>query len=87
MKNEPPAHLMVEPTPPLLILSLCSVNKINFANGYSRGDSSLSGFEGNGVKKKFRPVCDYATVSDMLRNRSIYKANRGNVRENASQEV
>jgi len=73
-EKEPPTHLMVEPTPPLRILSLCSVNKINFASGYSRGEFGCSGFEGNGVEKKFRPACDYGSVSDKLKNRLICKA-------------
>ena len=68
MKNESHTHLRVEPTPPLLILSLCSVNTTNFASGYSRGESFCSSFEGYGVKKKFRPVCDYTAVSEEIRD-------------------
>lgn len=58
---------MVEPAPPLLILSACSVKTISFASGYSRGESDCNGFEGNGVKKKVLPICDCTTVSDKLR--------------------
>lgn len=65
------AYLIVEATPPLLILSLYSVNTITFANGYSRGESRCNGFEGDGVKKKARPVCDYVTVSGELWNCEI----------------
>jgi hypothetical protein len=63
LKDESSTYLMAETTPPLLILSLCSVNTVSFANGYSGDESCRSGFEGNGVKKKFRPVCDCVIVS------------------------
>ena len=78
---------MVESTPPLLILSLCSVKIINFANGYSKGASCCNGFEGNGVTKKDRPVCDCETVSDKLKSSLIYEANHGNIRKDAGQEM
>ena len=80
-------YLIVETTPPLLIVSLCSVKTITFASGYSRGESCCSGFEGNGVKKKLCPVCDYATVSDKLWNRVICEAYCGDICKDASQEV
>ena len=67
-RNEPRPHFMVESTPPLLIVSLCSVKMINFANGYSNGESWSNGFEGNGVKKKVRPACDCTAVSYKLRD-------------------
>jgi len=47
----------VEATPPLRIVSLCSVNGTSFARGYSLGCRTS---EDRGVKKKVRPVgvCD-----------------------------
>lgn len=84
--NSPHTHLIVESTPPLLILSLCSVNTMTFANGYSRGESCCNGFEGNGVKKKFRPVWDCASVSDKLSGAN-FQANHSDICKDASQEV
>lgn len=50
--------LIVDTTPPRRIVSLCSVNTVIFASGYSRGPSEPSGLAGRGVTKNRRPGGD-----------------------------
>ncbi len=48
--------LIVEATPPRLIVSLCSVKASNLDNGNSTSTSSPNGSDDLGVKKKPRPA-------------------------------
>lgn len=49
-------HLIVDVTPPLRILSLCSVKGTILAKGYSRSLSVLRMSIGRGSRKKLRPA-------------------------------
>jgi hypothetical protein len=53
------AYFNVEATPPLRIVSLCSVNITSFTRGYSRSPFGRNILAGRGVKKKVRPVGVY----------------------------
>lgn len=59
------AHFMLEATPPLRIVSLCSVNDISFANGNSGFSFGRRGSASRGVRKKTRPVgvCDVSIIN------------------------
>lgn len=60
-ENKPRYHtnFNVDVTPPLLMVSLCSVNTKSFERGYSLPPVGCSGSDGVGVKKNMRPdgVC------------------------------
>ena len=49
-------HFNIDATPPLLIVSLCSVKTCTFVNGYSKLSSGLRGFVGRGVRKYILPA-------------------------------
>jgi len=53
------AQFLVEATPPLRMVSLCSVNATSFARGYSRSSFGRVALTDRGVKKKERPVGAY----------------------------
>src|ERR1700685_4599477 len=53
------AYFRVEATPPLRMVSLCSVNATSFARGYSRSSFGRVALADRGVKKKERPVGAY----------------------------
>jgi hypothetical protein len=59
------AYFNVETTPPLRIVSLCSVNVTSFARGYSRSSFGRNTLAGRGVKKKLRPVGVYRYSVDV----------------------
>jgi hypothetical protein len=58
-REEEESHLIVEATPPLRIVSLCSVKDTILLRGYSNGELRSIELEGTGVKKKSRPAGDY----------------------------
>ena len=68
-------YFILEATPPLRIVSLCSVNTTSFARGYSRSPFGCTTFEHRGVKKNVRPVgvCDYNNgAHSLLRDQRTY---------------
>lgn len=49
-------NLIIETTPPRRIVSVCSVNGVNFAIGYSSSELDSNGSIDPGVRKNKRPL-------------------------------
>jgi len=62
MVVDPKTHLMTEATPPLRIVSACSVNAVSLERGHSRPDrpsfdvDNINASAGIGVRKNVRPT-------------------------------